>query len=168
MQMRPVATFFRPHPPPPSPFPPPPLLPPLARKRQRQPCLVQATSLSKGHLTSCTTTAVRKTKALIYLGWDRPFTGSIESGISCTLHFAPITLLFPSPPLLSRILSQSSDAFFKELVALAWAIGHGLFHHELLWSSEIFWWFCLSTFKGSVSRDFRPPVFFMIRTHLGP
>ena len=23
-------------------------------------------------------------------------------------------------------------------------------------------------FKGSVSRDFRPPVFFMIRTHLGP
>ena len=23
-------------------------------------------------------------------------------------------------------------------------------------------------FKGSVSRDFRPPVFFMMRTHLGP
>ena len=25
-----------------------------------------------------------------------------------------------------------------------------------------------SFIKGSVSRDFRPPVFFMIRTHLGP
>ena len=24
------------------------------------------------------------------------------------------------------------------------------------------------SFKGSVSRDFRPPVFFMIQTHLGP
>ena len=24
------------------------------------------------------------------------------------------------------------------------------------------------TLKGSVSRDFRPPVFFMIQTHLGP
>ena len=26
----------------------------------------------------------------------------------------------------------------------------------------------LTVVKGSVSRDFRPPVFFMIRTHLGP
>ena len=26
----------------------------------------------------------------------------------------------------------------------------------------------MCTFKGSVSRDFRPPFFFMIRTHLGP
>ena len=34
--------------------------------------------------------------------------------------------------------------------------------------SKIYFTLMATIFKGSVSRDFRPPVFFMIQTHLGP
>ena len=40
--------------------------------------------------------------------------------------------------------------------------------HNSYYNVNDFLNFFTMMFKGSMSRDFRPPVLFMIRTHLGP